>query len=244
MRLTLLIPACVLLALSISACGNSAPSLSLEGTVGYWTAGSDETVIASGATAPLLIRVEKRGDTYYLGIDGKPTEPAMLADGRIVLPWAAFGKQPSQFGMNDGEAALFAWVSHGMNPEPGEPTGFFYAPFPMKRLTPGAYERKADGKADTAVYWGLFTLDVALRQWARRPGGELPAAGELTPDSAFGRWLESKSAWPTNPFTAAPMRAGDEPGDFTYTPHGTDFRLVARLHDGTSISPTDGPPPP
>ncbi len=76
-----------------------------------------------------------------------------------------------------------------------------------------------------------------------RPAAELPSPDELTPDSAFGRFLESNAPSPTNPFTGEPVRSGEESGDFTYTPQGADFTLSACLHDGAAITLADGPPP-
>ncbi|NLE23320.1 MAG: hypothetical protein GX624_11175 [Actinobacteria bacterium] len=41
--------------------------------------------------------------------------------------------------------------------------------------------------------------------------------------------------WPTNPFTGEPMREGEAPGDYTYSPGaGTSYTLVVHLSDGTT----------
>ena len=82
----------MLCALLFVACGDSAPTpspdtASLDGTVGYWQTPSEKAVLPEAA----LLHVEKRGDTYYLGIDGRQPKPATLAGGRIVLPWDVGG---------------------------------------------------------------------------------------------------------------------------------------------------------
>jgi len=44
-------------------------------------------------------------------------------------------------------------------------------------------------------------------------------------------------AWPTNPFTKAPMAEGTAPGDYTYTPgSGTSYALVVHLSDGSTAA--------
>lgn len=244
MRLIIMILGALICAVSLTACGNSTTSPGtepLDAAAGYWS------VPSSSPFGGFLLHVAKRDATYYVSIDGGPLRPATLDEGRIVLRLMGSGSRRLEFGMDERRPALFVYVSHGKNADPGEPSGFFWAPFPVKRLTAAAYERKASAKADEAMYFGLLILDFALREWAKQHDGQPPAAGDVRPDSAFGRWLENESAevevpWPTNPYAGAPMQAGTDPGEFRYTCGGTGYTLVGYGHDGSVMSLKDEPP--
>jgi hypothetical protein len=236
-------------ALALVACGSTSPQpdASLSGAVGNWSATSDEQPFSS-----MLLKVERRGGTYYLSVDGGPLREATIADGRILLP---FFRAPNgqvdyspwlELGSDGDHAAVFVRASHGKNAEPGEPTGSFWVPYPVKRLSQAAYERRATAKTDQDMYYDLMELDAALRAWAKRHDGELPATGEVSKDSDFGRWLQTEwvdveggTPWPSNPYTGEAMHSGSLPGDYVYERTGNSFTLTGRLHDGTVVSSTD-----
>ncbi len=238
-------PALLLAALFLlvfSACGGSSSSPAtdaLYGVAGCWSVSIEELGVAD-----FLLRVEERGTGYVVSIDGGPLRPVPVSDGRLVLP--PLGGPNLAFGMDGERAAVFADVSHGANPQPGEPTGEFWAPFPVRRLAPSVYEEKAGAAADEHMRMELQFLYLALREWGERHDGAFPMPAEVARDAAFGRWLEREAAevevpWPTNPYTGGAMHAGAEPGDFVYAPEGDGFTLLGHLHDGTTFAAQGSP---
>ncbi len=231
----------VLFVVALAACGGSEPPQppdALDGVEGYWL------LPATGGN--LLVRVEQRDDAYFVSVDGGPLKRAEIADGRLVLPFEGSGSRNLEFGLDDGRAAVFAYVSHGVNPEPGEPTGFFWRPYAVEPVAAAKYEKMASAKADASMRWELLRLELALREWAKRHGGELPAPAEVAEEAAFGRWMTTESAafevpWPVNPYTGEAMAAGGEPGDFSYTPDGDSFTLTGTLRDGSTCSAKEVP---
>jgi hypothetical protein len=217
---------------ALAACGGS----SRDDLAGYWSVPGEKLGIES-----FLLHVGERGGAYAVSVDGGPLAPAQRADGRLVLPVAGPGSRNLELGMDGERPAVFAYVSHDPNPESGEPTGSLWVPFPVHGVAPAAYERRAAAKADGRMRWELFRLELALREWADRHGGVPPVPGQVGPDTAFGRWLQSGAAglevpWPINPYTGEALHAGSSPGDFAYRRDGRRFTLDGYLHDGSAFS--------
>jgi hypothetical protein len=60
---------------------------------------------------------------------------------------------------------------------------------------------------------------------------------QAPPDASQGTLGGFVSPWPANPFTKAPLKAGDGPGDYVYKNlGGSSYELSVRLSDG-SLSP-------
>jgi len=82
-----------------------------------------------------------------------------------------------------------------------------------------------DVARDTAAKAGVLAISVGIETYYMQNAVVPPAAGS----DVLGAYV---TPWPVNPFTGAPMGPGDQPGDFTYTTDGTDYRLVGHLSAG------------
>ena len=107
----------------------------------------------------------------------------------------------------------------------------------LRPVAEAAYEEELAALSDDRVRIELMELAAAVQAWAEGHGGRPPAVPLLAPDSEFARSLARLGVgWPTNPFTAEPMHAGDAPGDFAYSTAGRDFELVGYLSNGEAYA--------
>lgn len=83
---------------------------------------------------------------------------------------------------------------------------------------------------DAAAKLNLVSVKSGIQAYIATNGQLPPSVSQ----SVLGGVVD---AWPTNPFTTAPMTEGTAPGDYTYTPgSGTSFTLVVHLSDGSTAA--------
>jgi len=93
----------------------------------------------------------------------------------------------------------------------------------------------AQADKDAAVTRATHTLQVAIQCWAVDHNDLYPDPAEVTSkQDALGVYIDD---WPVNPFTGAPMAAGDGPGGFTYTvsEDGRSYTLTTHLRAGDAV---------
>lgn len=205
--------------------------------VGYW---KDRLI----SFLPSYIEVLYDSDGYSVSVNGAPAVAVPTKDGGLDLmpalgQAAEHGTQVSASKLllrwKEGRAVLWARLSpYDVN------TGHEFAEVPIGRA---AYVRGVEHLADVQtenIYGNDFQANV--RVWADKHGHVSPPASELRPDSSFARWLDQayggRYVWPTNPFTGAPIKQGNEPGDFTYTISGKHWTMRAHLSTGRTYDVT------
>jgi len=83
---------------------------------------------------------------------------------------------------------------------------------------------------DAAAKLNLVSVKSGIQAYIATNGQLPPSVSQ----SVLGGVVD---AWPTNPFTTAPMAEGTAPGDYTYTPGGgTSYTLVVHLSDGSTAA--------
>jgi hypothetical protein len=107
----------------------------------------------------------------------------------------------------------------------------------LTRLTKSGYAKAAVTYANYMTKVWSYSLATLVARWAKQHGGTPPAPAAMIPGSSFGRFVVKQGEygshiWPLNPFTGKPMRAGTDPGDFTYSSSGSSFKLIAHLSGG------------
>ena len=96
----------------------------------------------------------------------------------------------------------------------------------------GGRERPEDLQAQACVQVAKDYVD----EWAQAHAGVPPAAGDLSTSGAVGA---AHTWWPKNPWTAAPMVAGQNRGDFQYTENG-DGTYALTVHETPFTDPEYG----
>jgi len=87
-----------------------------------------------------------------------------------------------------------------------------------------------DVAKDAAAKLNLVSVKTGIQAYIATNGQLPPSVSQ----SVLGGVVD---AWPTNPFTKAPMAEGTAPGDYTYTPGGgTSYTLVVHLSDGSTAA--------
>jgi len=87
-----------------------------------------------------------------------------------------------------------------------------------------------DVAKDAAVKAQLMMIKTGVQAYVATNGAPPPDASQAT----LGSFVQP---WPVNPFTNAPMKAGDGVGDYVYTPgSGTGFTLAVHLSDGSTAA--------
>jgi len=65
----------------------------------------------------------------------------------------------------------------------------------------------------------------------------IASTGQVPVDASQATLGGFVDPWPRNPWTEAPMQAGDGVGDYVYTPgSGTSFTLAVHLSDGSTYT--------
>ena len=89
---------------------------------------------------------------------------------------------------------------------------------------------KIDVAKDAAAKAEIMSIKTGIQAFIASSSTPPPDASQAT----LGGFVDP---WPTNPWTAAPMKAGDSVGDYVYTPGaGTAFTLAVHLSDGTTFT--------
>lgn len=84
-----------------------------------------------------------------------------------------------------------------------------------------------DVAKDAAVKAQLMMIKTGVQAYVATNGAPPPDASQATLGSVV-------QPWPVNPFTNAPMKAGDGVGDYVYTlGSGSGFTLAVHLSDGS-----------
>jgi hypothetical protein len=93
---------------------------------------------------------------------------------------------------------------------------------------------QTDQARDSAVEWGLRSLEIGIQSYAVDNNDTYPA--DVTKaslvDNSGQPYVDN---WPKNPYTDAPMAPGADAGDYSYTTNGTTFQLVGYGSDGTPV---------
>ena len=89
---------------------------------------------------------------------------------------------------------------------------------------------KIDVAKDAAAQAEIMSIKTGIQAFIASSNTPPPDASQAT----LGGFVDP---WPTNPWTTAPMKAGDAVGDYVYTPgSGTSFTLGVHLSDGTTYT--------
>ena len=89
---------------------------------------------------------------------------------------------------------------------------------------------KIDVAKDAAVKAQLMMIQTGVQAYVATSGAVPPDASQATLGGIV-------SPWPTNPFSKAPMKAGDGVGDYVYTPgSGSAYTLAVNLSDGSTYT--------
>ncbi len=87
-----------------------------------------------------------------------------------------------------------------------------------------------DQAKDAAAKVQLMMIKTGIQAFIASSGQAPADASEAT----LGGFV---SPWPVNPWTQAPMKAGDGVGDYVYTPGaGAEFTLAVHLSDGSTAT--------
>jgi hypothetical protein len=87
-----------------------------------------------------------------------------------------------------------------------------------------------DQAKDAAVKAQLMMIKTGVQAMIASTG-QVPADAS---QATLGGFVDP---WPVNPWTEAPMQAGDGVGDYVYTPgSGTSFTLAVHLSDGSTYT--------
>jgi hypothetical protein len=214
---------------ALGACGGEEAGGSYAG---FWRAAD---VALADCT---LVKVWEDGDAYLVRVDYEVPRPAAPGGGGLRVE--ADGSATVSPGAGDDDAldaacelvlrrGTLVLVRAGAGASPLEVV--------LQPVAEAAYEEELAALCDDRVRTELMELAAAVQAWAEGHGGRPPAAELLVPGSEFaGSLARLGLGWPTNPFTAEPMRAGDGPGDFAYSTTGRGFELVGYLSDGEAYA--------
>jgi len=219
--------------LALAACG----SKQNHSYTGYWQS-------TSGSVKGMVINISKNGDTYSVDGLGKPPMQTTMENGRLTV-------RPSFQVIKLGEP--FATMTLTLSADGKTLTASMTAPYRplmgngpivMKRpavsdATLAAQVLKQDDKADkakdAAVREGLHSLQMGVLRWAIVHSDRYPAADVVVrSNKGFAGYLDHY--WPVSPYSGAPMKPGDQPGDYTYTSRGTGYKLSGYLGDGSDYT--------
>jgi hypothetical protein len=89
---------------------------------------------------------------------------------------------------------------------------------------------KIDVAKDAAAKVELMSIKTGVQAF-------IASSNTLPADASQATLGGFVSPWPTNPWTQAPMKAGDAVGDYVYTPGtGTSYTLAVHLSDGSTYA--------
>jgi hypothetical protein len=229
LTVALLVAAVLAAAGTLGACGGEKAG---QDYTGYWRA---VDVALADCT---LVKVWKDGDAYLVRVDYEAPRPAALGAGGLRVGAGDSATAPPEAEAGDAldsacelvlRRGTLVLVRAGAGASPLEAV--------LRPVAEAAYDEELVALSDDRVRTELMELAAAVQAWAEGHGGRPPAADLLVPDSEFDRTLARLGAgWPTNPFTAEPMHAGDGPGDFAYSTAGRDFELIGYLSDGEAYA--------
>jgi len=218
-----------LASLAVAACG-SKPSRSYAG---YWQS-------TGGSANGLVINISKSGDTYSVDGLGTPPMHTTMQNGKLTV-------RPSLQLIKWGEP--FATMTLTLSTDGKTLTASMTAPYrplmgsgPIVMTRPAVSDAtlaaqvlKQDDKAkDAAVREGVHWLQVGIQTWATDHNDRYPSPDVVVKsDKGFATYIDN---WPRNPYTGAPMKPGDQPGDYTYTSDGTTYKLSGHLGDGSDFT--------
>jgi hypothetical protein len=231
----------VLTAAALGGCGGeAADEVTGEKYVGFWRAAD---VALADCT---LVKVWQEGDAYHVRVDYEAPRPAALGAGGLRVGASASETASPEVGGDaldaaGGDDTLGAacelLLSRGTLVLVRPVAGASPLEVVLRSVSEAAYEEELAAMSDDRVRIELMELAAAVQAWAEVHGDRPPAADLLAPDSEFARSLgRLGTGWPTNPFTAEPMHAGDGPGDFAYSTAGRDFELLGYLSDGAAYA--------
>lgn len=185
-----------------------------------------------------LVKVWDDGDAYLVRVDYEAPRPAALGAGGLRVGAADSVTASSEAGSGDAlDAACELVLRRGTLVLVRAGEGASPLEVVLRPVAEAAYEEELAALSDDRVRTELMELAAAVQAWAEGHGGRPPAVELLAPGSEFaGSLARFGVGWPTNPFTAEPMRAGDGPGDFTYSTAGRDFELVGYLSNGEAYA--------
>jgi hypothetical protein len=222
--------ACALVAaFGLLACGGAGAG---DEYVGFWRAA--DVAIADFT----LLEVSKDGDAYRVRLDYESPHLATLNDDVLLVQGGAAAEpEEAPDAAADGRPALELTLRQGRVVLLRVDVSSSPVEVALQRVDEAAYRDELAAMCDDRVRIEIMGLAAAVRSWAEGHGGLPPAVPEFAADSAFGRSLATLGeAWPANPFTAAPMHPGADPGDFAYTTDGHGFELVGHLSGGEDYS--------
>jgi hypothetical protein len=213
---------------ALLACGEEAGG----GYAGFWRAAD---VALADCT---LVRVWEDGGAYLVRVDYGPPRAATLGAGGLrVGAGGAATATPGTDGRDALGSSCELVLRRGTLVLVTADAGAAPLEVVLRPIAEAAYEEELAAMSDDRVRSAIMELASAVYAWAEGHGGRPPAVPELTPDSEFARSLAALGAsWPTNPFSAEPMRAGDGPGDFAYSTLGRGFELIGYLSGGEAYT--------
>jgi hypothetical protein len=197
--------------------------------VGFWQGHTKDTGVN------YLFGIVRTGSTYRVAASGWAPWPAPIEQGRLIVH--RYGQQPPKW----SRSGPLAWYGLELAWNQGHVVAVLVARHGvferdvLTRTSAASYDRQNREWADANAPSSSLGLYVAIREWQKQHAGVPPAASDLNPSSAFGKWLQAQphfGSWPINLYTGAPMQTGTEPGDFTYTIEGSKFMLVVHLSGG------------
>ena len=89
------------------------------------------------------------------------------------------------------------------------------------------YDRAAERARVTALKEGIHSIQIGVQSWCVDHGDRFPPASAVTADG-LKIYVD---AWPANPWTGAPMKPGEDRGDYTYTrlKSGKTYKLAGHI---------------
>ncbi len=223
-RILALVLATTLGSLAIAACG-SKPTRSYTG---YWQ--------STGGNVPtMVINISKNGDAYTVAGIGESPMLAKMENGKLTaqapymgVPSATMTLTPSA----DGKTLTLSIVTLG---QPVLGGGVAMTRPTVSDATLAAELQKQKNRArDAAVKEGIHSLQIGVQTWATDQRDRFPAADVVVrSNKGFAGYLDH---WPVSPYSGAPMKPGDQPGDYTYTSNGTTYKLAGHLSDGSDFT--------
>jgi len=89
-----------------------------------------------------------------------------------------------------------------------------------------------DRAREAAVTQGIRAIEVAVQTFVM-DSARYPEPSEVGPNGSVAALA---GAWPTNPYTDAPMQSGTGPGEFTYELTADGFKLTGYGPDGPVVT--------
>jgi len=133
--------------------------------------------------------------------------------GRIMAPGTSRGTYTYTLGAGNLSYRLTVHLSSGN--------------YVLKSAMPSWFKTERN----TAARQNLLLLQRYVEAYAAAHGGSYPAA-DLVTSAGFG----ASYVWPVDPWTGAPMAAGDELGRYSYAGGGAGYTLKVMLTSGWSAS--------